>query len=361
MCISVVKKNQDSTDKPYMFFLQWHITSKCDQRCKHCYMFDSPFYESESKNELPTDKCIDIIDDFTKTTREWGVKSCIVFGGGDPLLRNDFYELLGYSRTQGVDMIAVMGNSYHVNDESALKMKNEGVFLYQISLDGMKKTHDMFRKPGSFDDALRGYKALQKAGIQATCMFTLSKINKNDIIDVIRLAADLELAAFDFDRIVTMGAGKNLSNELLEPDEYKELLYRIDEEYESLRKNGAKTIFGYKDNLWCLVKKEIPQLADKLLPEGYEMKKGCIIGKSGFAVLADGNVMACRRLPVIIGKFPEQSLSEVCASARLKEMKNFNEIKACGSCHKLEKCGGCRAVAYGYSEDYYAKDPQCWA
>lgn len=60
-----------SSTKTYPFSLQWHITAKCDQTCKHCYMYDSPFYSSERKNELSLEQCKQVVDDLSDTLKHW--------------------------------------------------------------------------------------------------------------------------------------------------------------------------------------------------------------------------------------------------------------------------------------------------
>ncbi|HHV30080.1 radical SAM/SPASM domain-containing protein [Acetivibrio mesophilus] len=342
------------------FFLQWHITAKCDQKCKHCYMYDSPFYQSEKDNELTLADCKAIIDDFSDTASP-GNRS-IYFTGGDPLLRNDFFEILEYTADKNIYPLGIAGNSYHLDLETALQLKRYGVDMYQISLDGLKEIHDYFRKPGSFDDTLRAYEVLNKAGIRSMCMFTLSRKNMNQLIEIIRLAAQIGLDGFDFDRVVPVGAAKDMKEEIIDPLEYKELLVEVNNEYKRLRAKGCRTQFGYKDNLWGLVlDKETLASTQTLVPEGYSLKRGCLIGKAGLSVLSDGSVMACRRLPVVIGKLPQQRIRQVFyESSILKELKRTDKLSKCSSCTHLENCRGCRAIAYAYYGNCFADDPGCW-
>jgi len=83
------------------------------------------------------------------------------------------------------------------------------------------------------------------------CMFTLSKKNMNQLTEVIRLAAEIGLDGFDFDRIVPVGSAQDMKEEVIDPLEYKELLLEVDNEYKKLRAKGCRTQFGYKDNLWA--------------------------------------------------------------------------------------------------------------
>jgi len=73
-----------------VFTLQWHLTARCQQNCLHCYMKDEPTYFSELKNELPTEVCFKIIDDFAKSFSPYCHGLRINFTGGDPLLKKEF-------------------------------------------------------------------------------------------------------------------------------------------------------------------------------------------------------------------------------------------------------------------------------
>ena len=61
------------------------------------------------------------------------------------------------------------------------KLKGYGCEKYQLSLDGMRETHDWFRKPGSFDITLEKIEYIKKAGIRAVIMTTVSGTNIEDI------------------------------------------------------------------------------------------------------------------------------------------------------------------------------------
>lgn len=359
MCVCL----KDAKSNKLTFSLQWHITAKCGQRCRHCYMYESEFYNSEIENELSLDDCKLIVDDYVQTLKSQSKKGSLVFTGGDPLLREDFWDLLYYASNKEIELMGIAGNSYCLTPETAKRLRQYGITMYQISLDGMKDTHDSLRMPGSFENTLKGYEVLKNAGISPMCMFTLSKYNMKDLLDVIRLCAELELAGFDFDRMIPTGNASDLKKEMIDPYEYRELLISVNEEYKKLRQKGCKTLFGYKDNLWGLVlNNEDLTVQHSLIPEGFELTRGCLIGLAGIAVLADGTVLACRRLPVKVGKLPEQSISSVFEkSQKLNEMRNFNNIDKCGLCENSGTCRGCRAIAYSCSNNnYFARDPGCW-
>lgn len=349
---------QSQTQRRPYFTLQWHITGKCDQNCMHCYRFTDT-YKRELENELSYEDCLKVVDDFSDTVKKWGIPGRINFSGGDPLLRDDFFDLIKYAREKDI-AAGIIGNPNHLDFKTAKKLKELGIMRYQVSIDGMGKMHDKLRRRnGAFKDALRAIDILEKVGIPSVVMFTLSKTNANDLVDVINLVAD-KCSIFDFARLVPVGHGEDLKDQMFSPLEYRELLLWVLEEYKKLADSGCRTHYGRKDHLWLLLYQELGLL--KPLPEDKELiYGGCSIGMSGLSILADGTVYACRRLPLEIGRVPEQKIRDIfIESETLNDMREYDKIENCGTCELKQFCRGCRAVPYAVNGDYAGKDPQCW-
>ncbi|MEK6646703.1 MAG: radical SAM protein [Candidatus Firestonebacteria bacterium] len=342
------------------FTLQWHLTAQCDQNCMHCYLYESSSYEREIKNELSFEHCCKIIDDFSNTFKNWGMPIRINFTGGDPLLRKDIFDLLRYARNKEIEL-GILGNPNLLNHDIAKKLKDVGVTRYQVSIDGLEKTHDRLRgRKGLFKDTIRAIHVLEEVGITSVVMFTLSRENADELIGVIQTVEKEGVSVFDFARIVPIGAGKQLKTQTLNPQEYKKLLLRVLEEYKYLQENGSKTYFGRKDHLWKLLYQELGLL--KPLPKDKEtIYNGCGIGSSILTILADGTVYACRRLPVEIGKVPEQSIRDIFINSfEHNKMRQVEKMEKCSKCELMQFCRGCPAVAYAAYGDYMSPDPQCW-
>lgn len=284
----------------------------------------------------------------------------INFTGGDPLLREDIFELLRYARNKEIGL-GILGNPNLLNHEIAKKLNDVGVTSYQVSIDGLEKTHDRLRgRKGLFKDTIRAIHILEEVGITSVVMFTLSRENADELIRVIQTVAKEGVSVFDFARIVPIGAGEQLRGQMLSPQEHKRLLLEILEEYKHLQENGCKTYFGRKDHLWHLLYQELGLL--KPLPKDKEtVYGGCGIGSSTLTILADGTVYACRRLALKIGKIPEQSIRDVFInSSELNKMRHVDKMQKCSKCELVQFCRGCPAVAYATYGDYMAPDPQCW-
>lgn len=340
------------------FTLQWHLTSRCQQCCKHCYVFDEKTYELERKRELPLEKCKEIIDDFKSFCNTLHVKGEIAFTGGDPMLKENLFDLLDYTYENKL-IIHLLGNPFLIDDAVAEKLKKHHVSRYQVSLDGLKEKHDYLRKPGSFDETIRAIKVLRNHGIQVGVMFTLSKFNKDDLIPLMDVVSELEVTAFTFARICGVGNGTGLIHEIITPQEYKKLLLEWDAHAAELYEKGTKSYFGRKDHLFKLLDYD----KGSLKPAGDKdtIYAGCTMGITGIILLSDGTVMACRRFPSPVGKLPDQKLLDVFLNSKeLNEYRKIENLEKCSKCELLRFCRGCPAVSYGQHGDWRKADPQCW-
>lgn len=340
--------------------LQWHVTARCQNRCQHCYMYDEETYESEIKNELSFEDCTRIIDDFAGTLQRLSARGSISFTGGDPLLREDIFDIMKYAGDREIN-IGIMGNPDFIDSKMALKLRQYRVSSYQMSLDGLEELHDMLRSKGNFSSVIRASKILQEAGIWVNIMNTLSRHNASDLIALMRVVGEEGVSSFSFARLAAVGSGTQYRDDLLKPFEYRELLLQYFKEAMLLRKKGIRTDYRKKDHLWIPLFLEegwlqgIPRTRDSMF------YGGCAAGGFGLIVLADGTAMACRRFPSIIGKMPEQSFTEIFfQSKELNRMRDISNFEKCSRCELGRFCRGCPAAAYGANRSCFSPDPQCW-
>jgi radical SAM protein with 4Fe4S-binding SPASM domain len=331
-------------------------------------MYDEPTYQGEIQNSLSTEDCYEVVDHFvsmvdrlSEDCRRFGtvVKPRIAFSGGDPLLREDFFEILSYASKKNIS-VGIMGNPEKVTTAVASRMKELSVDSYQISIDGMQKTHDQIRREGSFKESLKAIRVLKEVGIQDIVMFTLSKFNADDLIPVINLAAQEKVSRFAFARISSMGEAKKI-NKPFRSHEYRALLLSVHKEIKKLKALGAKARFDYKDPLWNPLRHELGQY--KLRGNGYPKRiyDGCHAGRTFLALLADGTIYACRRFQSPIGHVKRENLYNVFRySKTLNKIRNPNAFQKCGSCELRSYCRGCPAVAFHACGSFLGPDPQCW-
>ncbi|MDP2924571.1 MAG: radical SAM protein [Candidatus Omnitrophota bacterium] len=353
-------KDPEYTFKKPIFSLQWHLTTACQNSCKHCYM-------DRSNETLSYEDCEKVVDDFQHLLTKWKAEGRVYLTGGDPLLFPYFFEIFKYLKNvlSKDTKIGILGNPELLDEKILSMLAALKPFYYQLSLDGLEKNHDFIRHPGSFASTLNAIKLLQSVGIKVAIMFTVSRVNIKDLPSVVDLVAEMGIRFFDFARYAPISEKDTIKSQdwLISPLEYRKTLYRIAERYEYHKNNSScVTAFGYKEPLWALVDWERGKLNKITSPEYRDLIiGGCNIGATALSILHDGSVLGCRRIPKTIGKVPEEKLTDIFIhSCALNEMRDIYKIKKCNKCELLLYCRGCRAIPFSYYKDFFAPDPQCW-
>ena len=338
--------------KPYFAF-QWHITDYCDQRCKHCYIFSEG--NCTELLHMPLGDMKKVLANCEEMCEQLGRTPYFYITGGDPILHPNFWTLMQMIKAKGYKF-TIMGNPFHLNDEVCGKLKECGCEKYQLSIDGMRETHDFFRKPGSFDSTLRAIKYIRGAGMKCAVMATVSDVNMKEMPAVVDLVVENGVDIFAFGRYCPTGEEKKIR---IEPLEYRIFLDTVWKKYEYYKGQGVKTYFNLKDHLWTLYLYEegifkIPENADPNM-----IYEGCHCGICHMTILPDGDVYACRRFESKVGNALEEKLKDIFIEKE-EIYRDFDKFEKCSKCELRGFCRGCPAVTYGTTGSFYGTDPQCW-
>ena len=335
---------------------QWHITDNCDQRCKHCYLFaEDALLKCVT---TPWDMLIRTLDECTLDAARRHGRPMLAVTGGDPILHPRFWDLAEEIHRRGIRWL-MMGNPFHLTPEVCVWLKQLGVLRYQMSLDGLEPFHDYMRKPGSFRATLAAIKMLNDAGIQSQIMSIASKKNLDDIIALMDVAAEHKAYSFTFARYCATSPEK--AEDYPSPEEYHRFLERYYDKSAALNAQGCKTRFIQKDHLFTLLKWErgeftVPAFS-KAEPD--MVCDGCHLGRTG-CILANGDVVACRRMESTVGNVWKESLCHLEMCEEMQRYADVKEIKKCKDCELLNWCRGCRAVGFNATGDLHGADPCCW-
>ena len=339
--------------KPYFSF-QWHITDQCDQRCKHCYIFsennckkiDSMDWEQIQNTFY---NCLDFCEMYNRSPYFY-------ITGGDPILHKDFWKLLKLLKSHNIPF-TILGNPFHLSDEVCSKLKECGCEKYQLSIDGMKKTHDWFRKEGSFETTLQKIDCIKRAGIKSVIMTTVSGVNIDEIPDIIDTVVKYKADIFAFARYCPTSDEKDTD---IEPLRYRQLLAECDKKFKEYEAMGCKTYFNKKDHLWTLYQYEIGEFKIPTTAKEGMIYSGCNCGNCHLTILPNGDVFACRRVQNSkVGNVFEDRLADLWI-CQMEEYRDYTKFEKCSKCELLAFCRGCPAVASGKTGNFYSPDPQCW-
>ncbi len=247
----------------------------------------------------------------------------MILSGGEPLLRDDVFELARYATEKGL-IVAMGTNGTLITDSVAKELKSSGVKADAVSIDSaVPDRHDAFRGvKGAWERALDGIDTCIENGIGVQVNTTVTQQNYDEIDDIMASAKyDLAVRPVCAPQFMRIASQKGLN---------------IDQ--------------------WT---------------------RGCIAGLAYCRIYPSGEVTPCPYLPVKVGNIRETPFKEIWfGSPILNAMRDFDRFKGkCGACEYRDICGGCRARAYGLTSfvdvcgglqepgelkgDYLAEEPWC--
>jgi radical SAM protein with 4Fe4S-binding SPASM domain len=322
-------------------YLQWHITNKCNNKCKGCYQEK---FDGSEVDERIAEK---ILKDFYLFGEKLNADKSLAITGGDPLLNNDFWAIISLARKHA-DNLRLLANPELLDEHSLEKLKEIGIDGIQLSLDGLKKTHDKLRYNGSFNATLKAIERIKKANITIDILTTVSSTNYQEIIKIINYLRSTGVDHWSFSRLISpKGTG-------LTPKTYYRLLQDILKHSDKILKKDS---FLYKEPLLSYFH------SDKINTGINKIRGGCGLGMAKFALLPDNTLMACRRHPESkLGKWSAENnfIYHFLFNAKMQEYRRLREIKKCQDCDLLYYCRGCRAAAYMEKGNTFDVDPLCF-
>jgi MoaA/NifB/PqqE/SkfB family radical SAM enzyme len=336
------------------FFVQLHLTERCNLKCRHCYQ------TGRNVDEMTHQEVMEAVSEVSAVLREWKGTYDIDFSpsfnvtGGEPFLRKDLFEILSEIGGQGFDLY-LLTNGILIDEEKAKALLHVGVKGVQVSIEGPEKTHESIRGRGSFQGSLRGVRNLLDSGVKVTLNVTLSSLNAGHVAELIELSSKLGVHRLGFSRLVPSGRGEAMLENMLSTEQVRGLYEKIF----SLDTGPLEIVTGDP------VASQSTAYAGE--DRGDVPVGGCAAGVSGLTILPDGTMVPCRRLSVRIGNIRRDSFREVWATSKVLEaLRDRKRYRGkCGACKRWADCRGCRAIAYAFSHakgenDFLADDPQCF-
>ena len=177
----------------------WNLIRRCNLTCKHCYSISA---DKDFAGELNTAEDYGVMDDL----RSFGVP-VLILSGGEPLLRDDIYDIARRAKEKGF-YVGLSTNGTLIDESNIERIAAIGFDYVGISLDGIRETHDTFRrKVGAFDASLHGVKLCRDAGIKIGVRFTLTQDNAHDLPALLQLVEDEGIDKFYLSHLNYAGRG----------------------------------------------------------------------------------------------------------------------------------------------------------
>ena len=344
----------------------WNCTRVCNLNCRHCYaaVGGTGVPPVQDKTELSTSEAKVMIDDLAA----FGCP-VLLFSGGEPCLRPDLVELMGYAKTRGIRVV-LSTNGTLITSELAARFAAVGLDYVGVSIDGLKGTHDAFRGvSGAFERSLAGVRNAKAVGIKVGFRMTISRGNAAEIPAVFELMRREGVNRACFYHLVYSGRGSSLVSEDLSHEETRAAVRTIIDETKAWFAAGGKpeilTVDNHADGPFVYMEllRENPARAAGVM-ELLMMNGGNSSGNGIGCVSWDGEVYADQFWRHrSFGNVRARRFSEIWQGEEMKPLKDKRpRLKGrCATCRWMDVCGGnFRVRAEAVTGDVWAPDPACY-
>jgi mycofactocin radical SAM maturase len=317
--------------------LTWELTYACNLACVHCLSSSG----RRDPMELTSAEACTVVDELAAMKVFY-----VNIGGGEPMMRPDFFDLVGYAVDQKVG-VKFSTNGTRLTAEAARRLASMDYVDVQVSIDGaLASTNDAVRGEGSFAAARQAMDNLASAGFG---QFKISVVVTRE--NVTQLDRFTEIAD-------TYGAQLRLTR-------FRPSGRGVDS-WEALHPTGAQQRMLYR---WLLDRPDV-LTGDSffhLSALGQPLDGLNLCGAGRVVCLIDpvGDVYAC---PFVIDdEFLAGNVRDAGGFAHVwrqsdlfRSLREPQSAGACASCGSYDACqGGCMAAKFFTGLPLDGPDPEC--
>ena len=243
----------------------------------------------------------------------------------------------------------VLSNGSFIDDEMIRILARTKVSFVQLSIDGKKETHDFLRAPGDYERVFRTASYLERSGIRTYISFTANKTNYKDLPGVASECRKRGITKLWSDRLVPIGNGLEIQHLAITEEDLPAYLHAL-----------KKARGGFLKQK-CYPKTTVAMDRALQFENSKERIYSCSAGDRLITVDEFGNIMPCRRMPILCGTVFETTLSEVYFHNEVfKALRVKTTPKECSICKYAYFCkGGARCQSFAAYGSYHKADPAC--
>jgi radical SAM protein with 4Fe4S-binding SPASM domain len=287
-------------------------------------------------------------------------------GGGEPLLREDLPELVGYAKSIGLN-VSLITNGDFIGNKLLDKLVKNGVRI-SVSVDGKEEINDAIRGKGAYKKAVSAIEKTSKAGLLDCLVATLTNVdsernnvNAEDMEHIVKQAEANGARWVVIHGFVPFNDSPEHLAHNPSPQQYERIWNEI---YDlSMKYKGKPDV-----NVYCPFYARVAK--QRGMPNFDEWYKNFFLGKCAIAgkymsVIENGDIIPCSfndhiRLGNIQNKSLKMTWDELQTTELTLKLRDKTNLKGkCGVCEYREICGGCRTRAQMYTGDIFESDPSC--
>ena len=339
-----------------LFIVPWRCTFECGSTCVHCTSAGKP----SVADEVDTAGAMKIVDE----VYDFGA-SFFGITGGQPFLRKDLFEVIGYARKLGLNASIITDG--RLMDQAVFEniVKNE--VKVSVSIDGAEKTNDAIRGKGAYAAAVSAIEKFSEKKLLNCLVYTfanaggsVANANETDMRHVLDLARKYDARWVVFHGFIPYSKDKKSLKADLKPQQYEWVCNKL---YDLTLEYKGKPAINVYIPFYARVAKQ------RGMPDFDNWYNNFFLGRCFFgkfmSIAENGEAIPCSYNDSYrIGNIKDKSLKEIWSEMQNSEfftkVKDKNNIKGkCGICEYKDICGGCRSSALFYTGDILGSDPRC--
>ena len=329
--LQLKEQRKDLYKNPVLQQLFLEVTSRCNARCEHSgSRCDGNTHGDEISADCLKNTLKEIADRYDATNIFLAVT------GGEPLMRKDLFDIMEYAVSLGFSW-GITSNGMLINKSMLKKMEKANMATVSISIDGLEKTHEEFRKvPNSFSKILRGIKMMQESPVIQIVQVTtvVNKKNIHELEDLYHLLLENGVKNWRVVNCDPIGRALDNNHILLDKNDYK-YLFRFIREKQSLGEMSDIS-YGCSHFVGLDLEREVRN--------HYFI---CMAGLQIGSILSNGDIYVCPNVPrvkeLIQGNIKTDSFVEVWEN-KYKYFRNGNRC-ACDTCKECKYWNYCAGDA----------------
>jgi Fe-coproporphyrin III synthase len=342
----------------------WNLIRRCNLTCRHCYALSA---DHDYAGELGGAEVNAVMDDL----KAFHVP-VLILSGGEPLLRPDLFEIAARAKAMGF-YVGLSTNGTLIDAPMANRVAAQRFDYVGISLDGLRDTHDRFRrKAGAFDASLGAVRLLRERAVKVGLRFTMTDMNAADLPALLQLMRAEAVDKFYFSHLNYAGRGNIHRARDARFAATRDALDRLFAAAWSAAKKGEPLEFVTGNNdadgvyLLMWVQRHLPQWAGAVR-ERLQAWGG---NASGLHVANIDNLGHVHPDTMWwhhdLGDVRQRPFSQIWADTSDPLMAGLKTqprpvTGRCGACAHLAICGGnTRVRAQQVTGDAWAEDPGCY-
>ena len=177
----------------------WNLIRRCNLACKHCYSISA---DTDFPGELSTQEVYKVMDDL----KAFKVP-VLILSGGEPLLRPDIFDISRRAKAMGF-YVGLSTNGTLIDEDMIDRIAGIGYDYVGISIDGIRETHDRFRRlDGAYEASMQAIRLCHARGIKVGMRFTMTQDNAHELPELLDLMESEGIDKFYLSHLNYAGRG----------------------------------------------------------------------------------------------------------------------------------------------------------